>query len=176
MIFKKNKIKGSYLIKTKKIGDDRGYFSRVFCKKIFKKFKISNSINQANHSFSKTKGTIRGMHFQLSPSDEMKLIICTKGKIFDVIVDLRKKSKSFKKWYGVILDSKNKNMLVVPEGCAHGFQTLEKNSEVFYLVSKAYNPKLERGFRWNDKSIKIKWPIKVSEISKKDENWSDLKI
>ena len=80
MIFKKNKIKGSYLIKTKKIGDDRGYFSRVFCKKIFKKFKISNSINQANHSFSKTRGTIRGMHFQLSPSDEMKLIICTKGK------------------------------------------------------------------------------------------------
>ena len=137
--------------------------------------RITSKIDQVNLSFSRDKGTVRGMHYQLKPSDEMKLVMCTKGAIFDVIIDLRKKSSSYKKWFGVRLDSKKKNMLLVPEGCAHGFQTLDSNSEVMYLVSKSYNPKLERGLRWNDKKFKIKWPLRVSELSEKDKNWEDFK-
>ncbi len=175
MKYIKNKIKGSFHIQLEKRGDSRGFFSRVFCKSEFNKMRITSKIDQVNLSFSRDKGTVRGMHYQLKPSDEMKLVMCTKGAIFDVIIDLRKKSSSYKKWFGVRLDSKKKNMLLVPEGCAHGFQTLDSNSEVMYLVSKSYNPKLERGLRWNDKKFKIKWPLRVSELSEKDKNWEDFK-
>ena len=173
MEIKKIKIKGSFIINIKRLGDSRGYFSRIFCKKEFKKYNISNEISQVNCSYSKKKGTIRGMHYQIKPHSEMKIIMCTKGIIFDVVLDLRKKSKKYKKWFGIKLDSKEKNMLVVPEGCAHGFQTLQKDCEIMYLVSKAYNPKSERGVRWNDSNFKIKWPLKPTEISKKDLSWND---
>ena len=174
MIFKKNKIDGSYDVEINKIGDDRGFFSRIFCSKEFKNKNITSTISQANMSFSKKKGTLRGMHYQVKLSSEMKLVRCTSGSIFDVILDLRENSKTFKKWYGVKLCSKLRNMIIVPEGCAHGFQTLEDDTEAIYLVSKDYDPNLERGIRWNDKSFNIDWPLEVSEISNKDKNWPDF--
>ena len=174
MIFKKNIIKGSFDVELNKAGDDRGFFSRIYCSQEFKKNNITSNITQANLSFSKIKGTIRGMHYQLNPSSEMKAVRCVSGSLFDVIIDLRKNSKTFKQWYGIKLCSKQKNMIIVPEGCAHGFQTLEENTEALYLVSKDYDPKLEKGIRWNDENFGIKWPLEVSEISKKDKNWPDF--
>ena len=174
MNFKKNIIGGSYEVEIRKIGDERGFFSRVFCSNEFKKNNITSTIRQANLSFSKLKGTIRGMHYQSDPASEMKAVRCVAGSLFDVIIDLRKNSRTYKQWYGVKLSSNQKNMLIVPEGCAHGFQTLENNTEALYLVSKDYNPNLERGIRWNDKSFNIKWPLDVSEVSKKDKNWPDF--
>lgn len=176
MNFKKNIIEGSYEVDLNRIGDDRGFFSRIYCSKEFKKKNITPNISQANLSYSKNKGTIRGIHYQLKPSSEMKAVRCISGSLFDVIIDLRKDSKTYKKWYGIKLCSKQKNMIIVPEGCAHGFQTLEDNSEALYLVSKDYNPELERGIRWNDKIFNIKWPLKVSEISEKDKSWPDFNI
>ena len=174
MNFTKNKIEGSFDVDINRLGDDRGFFSRVYCSQEFKKNNITANISQANLSFSKIKGTIRGMHYQLEPSSEMKAVRCIAGSLYDVIIDLRKSSKTYKQWYGVKLCSKQKNMIIVPEGCAHGFQTLEDNSEALYLVSKDYDPKLEKGIKWNDKNFNIEWPVKVSEISIKDKAWPDF--
>jgi len=164
----KTKIQDCYLIKLDKFKDDRGFFSRAFCKNIFAKKKILNNIKQINFSFSKKKGTVRGLHLQKKPFQEMKIIYCTKGEIYDVIVDLRKKSKTYKKYLGFKLSSKDRNGIIIPKGCAHGFQTLKSNSEVIYFTTEFYNKLNETGLNFLDPSIKIKWPLKVSEISKKD--------
>ena len=175
MIFKETKITNAFVIDLEKIKDKRGFFASTWDYKIFKQKGLNYKSVQCNLSFNKKKGTIRGLHYQVKPYEEAKLIRCTKGKIFDVVVDLRPNSKTFLNWSGVILSSQNYKMNYVPEGCAHGFQTLEDNSEVFYQMSQVYMPKFARGIRWDDKVIKIKWPLKCTIISKKDLSWEFIR-
>tara|TARA_B100000686_G_C16759582_1_gene957799 strand:+ start:545 stop:1075 length:531 start_codon:yes stop_codon:yes gene_type:complete len=162
------KIKNCYLIKLDKFNDERGFFSRAFCKKIFKKKKILNNISQINFSYSKKKGTVRGLHLQKIPFQEMKIIYCINGAIYDVIVDLRNKSKTFKKYLGFKISSKDRMGIIVPKGCAHGFQTLKSNTEIIYFTTEYYNKSKETGINFLDPSLKIKWPLRVSKISNKD--------
>lgn len=171
----KTKIKGAFVIEPKIIGDQRGYFYRVFAKEILDGFGIKYDIVHINKSFTQKKGTIRGLHYQKSPKQEDKIVQCLKGSIFDVVLDLRKNSKTFGKWVGEILSEDNKKMLLIPKGCAHAFQTLEKNVMVEYFVSEYYSSADERGVRWNDPKFKIKWPIKKATLSEKDSNWPDFK-
>ncbi len=171
--FNNTKIKNLKIVSIKNINDKRGFFGRLFCKKIFgKNFK---NISQINRSFTKKKFTIRGMHYQVPPFPEDKIILCTKGKVFDVAIDLRKKSKTFGKWHSVILSNKNNKMFLIPKGFAHGFMSLEKNTEIIYFVSEFYNPKKEKGILYNDPFFSIKWPAKPTLVSKKDLKWPIFK-
>jgi len=170
MKFFETRVKGAYLINLEKIDDERGFFARTWDSKIFKKFGLNNNIKQCNISLTKTKGTIRGMHLQISPHEESKLVRCVQGKVFDVIVDLRSNSKTFLQWDGIELSAENFNSIYVPEGVAHGFQILENNSTMFYQISESYFPNSTKGFRWNDENIGIKWPLSPTIISKKDQN------
>ena len=175
MKFTKTPIKDAYIINLDMIADDRGFFARLFCQKEFKEKKLINKFVQINNSFTKKRGTIRGMHYQKKPKEEVKVVRCVSGKIFDVIIDLRKKSKTYLKWYGLELSATNKKMLYVPKGCAHGFLTLSNNCEVFYLVSQEYSPKHEMGLRFDDPNFNIKWPLKILYGSNKDLNWEKFK-
>ncbi len=168
--FKKTKIKGLYLIKPKIFKDDRGDFFRYFCSNEYKKIFFRNKILQTNICTNKKKGILRGLHYQRKPDDETKIVTCISGEIYDVAVDLRKNSKTFMKYFGTILSEKNKNILLIPRGFAHGYITLKKNSTIVYLVDANYSPIAEKGIRYNDKRINIKWPIKPKYISKKDKN------
>ena len=168
MIFSETNLKGAFIIKIEKLKDQRGFFARTFEKKQFRKHGLDTQLLQGNISFNKQKGTIRGMHYQIKPFEENKLVRCTRGKIFDVIIDLRPKSKTYRNWFGVDLTAENYKMVYVPKGFAHGFQTLKNDTEVFYQMSDSFNPKYTRGIRWNDKTIGINWPLKPTKISKKD--------
>ncbi len=171
LIFTETKLKGVFVIKLEKTVDERGYFTRSWDKAIFKKNGCNSELVQCNISFNKKKGTIRGMHYQESPHQETKLVRCTKGSIFDVVVDLRENSKTKNQWVGVDLTENNGKMVYVPEGFAHGFQTLEDNSEVFYQMSEFYHSDFAKGRRWNDVMFKITWPIDEQIISQKDKKW-----
>lgn len=171
MILTKTKIKEVFIIDLEPREDDRGYFVRVFCKDELKKNRIYYNIVQINRSLTVEKGTIRGLHYQRPPKQEDKIVQCLKGSIFDVVLDLRKKSKTYGKWIGEELNEKNKKMLLIPRGCAHAFQTLEKNTVVEYFVSQYYSPIHEQGVRWNDPIFKIRWPIKKVFLSEKDASW-----
>lgn len=162
---------GAKKIKKKKYQDKRGYLSRVFCYDELKKNKINFSIKQINITLTKKKGTIRGLHFQLPPHSEIKMVSCIKGKIFDVIVDLRKNSKTFLKTHSEILSEKNQKSLIVPKGFAHGFQALEDNCEILYFHSENYNSDYEDGIKYNDPQLSIKWPKNTTNISKRDDNF-----
>lgn len=175
MKYKETKIKGVYVITVEPRVDERGYFSRIFAKEELKKIGIPYSIVHINRSLTKEKGTIRGMHFQKSPMAEDKIIQCLSGKIFDVAVDLRKNSKTFGQWVGQILSPENRNMMLTPKGCAHGFQALEENSLVEYFATQAYSAESERGIRYNDPFFRIDWPIKNAIVSEKDANWPSFK-
>jgi len=175
MVIKETAIAGSWVVDLERLGDDRGFFARAWCREEFKAHGITCDLRQANMSFSAKAGTLRGMHFQYGEDAEMKLVRCVRGAIFDVVLDLRKGSPTFGRWEGVELTAENRRMLVVPEGCAHGFQTLVGDSEVFYLVSAAYAPESEGGVRWDDPAFGIKWPLPVSEISAKDAAHPDLR-
>lgn len=168
MIFTETKLKGMFIIELEKHKDERGFFARTWDQKKISEFGLNPKIVQCNISFNKKKGTIRGMHYQIAPYEEAKLVSCTKGKIFDVAIDLRSKSKTFKEWIGSEISARNYNMLYIPEGFAHGFQTLEDNTEVFYQMSEFYMPEFARGIRWDDEAFQIKWPFKPPIISKKD--------
>jgi len=176
MKFKKTKIEGLYIIEPELKIDERGYFARIFCKKELKKIGFDFQIAQINKSFTEKRGTIRGLHFQKPSKAEDKIIYCLKGKIFDVAVDLRKKSITFGKWIGVELSEENKKMFLIPKGFAHGFQTLTDNCKILYFMSEFYYPKYENGVCWNDPFLNIKWPLKPTVISEKDKNWPLLKI
>jgi dTDP-4-dehydrorhamnose 3,5-epimerase len=176
MIFNKTSLEGSYTIELEKRGDDRGFFARFFCVNEFEKYGLDNKIVQINNSFSKDKGTLRGIHYQLQPKAETKIVRCVKGSLFDVIVDLRQDSKTFGKWFGAVLSDENRLMMYVPKGFGHGFVTLEENTEAFYLVSEFYAPDQERGIRWNDPYLNIQWPIKPVIISEKDQSHPDFEI
>jgi len=171
MIFTKTKIEGVFIITQEQRIDKRGYFSRIFAKEELKKIGIPFEIAHINRSLTFDKGTVRGMHYQIRPKQEDKIVQCINGKVFDVALDLRKESKTYGKWIGEELSGKNRKMLLLPKGVAHGFQTLEKNSLVEYFVSQYYSPTHERGIRFDDSAFKIKWPIKKAILSEKDSGW-----
>ena len=171
MIFIETPIKGLVLIELEPYQDERGHFFRVFCKNEFKKIDFPKNIVQINQSLTKSKGTVRGMHFQNPPKTEIKIIKCTKGSVFDVAIDLRINSSTFLKWHSEILSADNMKMIYIPEGFAHGFQTLEDNTELLYLHSEFYSPEHEGGIRYDDPMIDIKWPLEITEISERDRNF-----
>ena len=175
MIFKKTKIRGVYLIKTQPARDRRGFFSRIFCQREFKKQGLSFKVVQSNFSYNKKRGTLRGMHYQIPPHEEIKLVSCLQGKIYDVVIDLRPISPTYLQWIAVELSAKNNKMLYIPKGLAHGFQILDDNTLVFYQMSEFYHPQSARGICWDDPQFKINWPIKKTIISSKDRSYKFLK-
>jgi len=174
MKFIETPLKGAYTIELEKRGDDRGFFARAFCVNEFENAGLDKSVVQINNSLSSIKGTLRGMHFQLAPKSETKIVRCIRGSLFDVIVDLRRNSPTFLKWFGAELSAENRVAMYVPKGFAHGFLTLEKDTEAFYLVTEFYAPELERGIRYNDPAIGIQWPFEPSLISDKDLQHADV--
>jgi dTDP-4-dehydrorhamnose 3,5-epimerase len=174
VIFKETHLKGAFIVEPERIEDTRGFFARAWCKNEFDTHGLNSRFVQCNISFNKNRGILRGMHYQATPHEEIKLVRCTKGAIYDAIVDLRQGSPTYLKWIGVELTEQNHKMLYVPEGFAHGYQTLSDNTEVFYQVSQFYSPESERGVRWDDPAFGIKWPeIDNLVISEKDKNWPD---
>ena len=174
MQFNPTSLKGAYVIDLEKRGDDRGFFARFYCENEFNDAGLETHFVQINNSLSAKKGTLRGMHYQLPPAAEVKVVRCIKGALFDVVVDLRPDSPTYKRWYGAELTADNRRMMYVPRGFAHGFVTLEDDTEALYLVSAFYSPENERGLKYNDSNINIAWPISPVEISEKDRNWPDL--
>jgi len=175
MILTETKLEGAFIIQPEKLEDDRGFFARAWCRKEFEANNLEAELVQCNISFSKKKGTLRGMHYQISPHQEVKLVRCTKGAIYDVIIDLRPESSSYLQWVGVELNAATRKMLYVPKGFAHGFQTLQDNTEVFYQVSELYNSGSERGVRWDDPAFGIQWPdIDERVISERDRRHPDF--
>jgi len=174
MIFQELNLKGVFMIEPEKKEDERGFFTRFWDKKEFEKKGLKSNILQSSFSFNKKKGTLRGLHFQISPFEERKMVSCTKGKIFDVILDLRKKSETFAQWKSVELNSEKHQMLYMPEGFAHGFQTLEDNSEIFYQISQIYSPSHAKGILWNDKTLRINWPLTPTIMSDRDLSFKEL--
>ena len=166
--FFETKLNGAYIIKLEKLEDERGFFARSWDKQIFENKGLDGNLLQSNISFNKKKGTIRGMHYQVKPYEEAKLVQCTKGKVFEVIIDLRKDSSTYKKWDSVELSQENYNLLYVPKGLALGFQTLQDNTELFYQMYQIYKPEYARGIRYDDPIFNIDWPEKPSIISKRD--------
>ena len=169
MKFEETKLVGSFVIEIIASSDERGWFARTFDKDEFKKIHFDGEWVQLNHSFTNVAGTIRGMHYQLPPFAEIKLVRCIAGAVFDVIIDLRKDSATFLQWFGTELSAENKKMLYIPEGFAHGFQTLADNSELIYHHSQFYKPGFEGGIRYDDPMTNISWPAKITNISKRDE-------
>lgn len=174
MIFTPTALKDAYEIELKKIGDDRGFFGRAFCANEFKEHGIATEFVQCNLSRSADKYTLRGFHLQKGEAAEDKLVRCTKGRILDVIIDIRPDSPTYKQHIGVELTEDNHKMLLVPRGFAHSFITLEEDCEVFYMVSNYYTPDQEAGIRWNDPAFDIKWPTDKPVLSAKDESWPDF--
>lgn len=168
MLFHETPLKGAYIIELEKRGDDRGFFARAFCRNEFEKAGLSTEFVQVNNSLSVDQGTLRGLHYQLSPHAETKIVRCIRGALWDCILDLRPDSPTFGKWFAETLSAENRKMLYVPKGFAHGFITLEPNTETFYFVDEVYNPQSERGIRWNDPKFGIDWPAEPRVISDKD--------
>jgi dTDP-4-dehydrorhamnose 3,5-epimerase len=171
MTFYATPLAGAYTIDLEKRGDDRGFFARFFCEKEFAAHGLETRFPQVNNSVTAKAGTLRGLHYQLPPSAEVKLVRCVRGALFDVIVDLRAGSPTFKRWFGAELTADNRRMMYVPRGFAHAFLTLSEDTEALYMVSAFYDPAAERGLRWNDPAFAIEWPAEVRELSDKDRNW-----
>jgi len=163
-------IKGAFLLKFPIMKDNRGYFTRTFCSSEFSKIGLNSNLVQSNISFNKKIGTIRGMHYQAHPHEEDKIIRCLQGSVFDVIVDIRPNSSTFLKWISVDLDDESNNVLYVPKGCAHGFQTLKDNSSLLYFMTENFKPEASKGFLWCDEKVGIKWPLNEIVISDKDQS------
>ena len=174
MLFTETPLNGAYTIELEKRGDERGFFARFFCVEEFSELNLDSNIVQINNSLSTDKATLRGIHYQLAPKQETKIVRCIKGGLWDVIVDLRAQSQTFLKWYGSELNAENRKMMFVPKGFGHGFITLQENTEALYLVTEFYLPSLERGIRWNDPKIGIEWPLTPKIISDKDNNHPDF--
>jgi len=174
VIFVETKLKGAYIVALEKREDHRGFFARSWDGNILEQHGLIGKVIQQNIAFSKIKGTIRGLHYQKAPHQETKFVRCTRGSVFDVIVDLRPDSATFKQWLGVKLTVDDYKLLYVPKDFAQGFQSLEDNSEIMYLVSEVYTSAAEGGVRYNDPSIGIEWPLPVSMITEKDANLPDF--
>jgi dTDP-4-dehydrorhamnose 3,5-epimerase len=174
MIFTPTPIMGACVIELEKRGDERGFFARVFCEREFAAHGLVSHFAQFNNSLSAERGTLRGMHYQLPPRAETKLVRCVRGSLWDVVLDLRRESPTFGRWFGTELTAENRRMLYVPKGCAHGFVTLTDHTEAFYFADEFYAPELERGVRWNDAHFDIRWPIAPAVLSEKDSRWPDF--
>jgi dTDP-4-dehydrorhamnose 3,5-epimerase len=176
MKFNPTPLAGAYTIDLEKREDERGFFARLFCVNEYDQHGLDRNIVQINNSLSKDKGTLRGIHYQLAPKAETKIVRCIKGSLYDVIVDLRPESPTFLKWFGAELSAENRTMMFVPKGFGHSFITLEENTEAFYMVTEFYSPENERGLRWNDPKINIEWPIEPVVISDKDQRHPDFDL
>lgn len=174
MIFTETKLKGAFVIEIKKLEDERGFFGRSWCKKEMEEHGLNANVVQVNTSLSYKKGTVRGLHYQKHPYEETKLVRCTKGAIFDVIVDLRPDSPTYKEWFGIELNENNHKMLYVPEKFAQGFITLEDNSEMTYFTTQFFAPDAAIGLRYNDPQFNIAWPIEPKIVSEKDKEAPDF--
>jgi len=175
MIFRETPLKGAYLIELEKREDERGFFARSWCETEFKDHGLNARIAQCNVSLNLKKGTLRGMHYQIKPFEESKLVRCTRGALYDVIIDVRRESPTYREHLGVELTPDNGLMLYVPEGFAHGFLTLKDETEVFYQISEFYAPDSARGVRWDDPAFHIPWPAEVKVISDRDRSYPDFK-
>jgi len=176
MIFIETKLKGAYIIELEQHVDERGFFARSWCQRELAEHGLDTNLVQCNISLSKTAGTLRGMHYQRTPMAETKLVRCTWGEIYDVIIDLRPTSPTFLQWTAVVLSGENRRMLYVPKGFAHGFQSLVDNTEVFYQMGEFYAPEAAAGVRWNDPLFAIDWPLPVSLITAKDQAYADYSL
>lgn len=173
MIFVATDLRDAYVIELDAYRDERGFFARAFCQRTFAEHGLESVMVQGNLSFNHKAGTVRGMHYQVAPAEEAKLVRCTRGSIFDVIIDLRPSSKTYLEHVGVELSAENRRALYVPPMFAHGFQALEDDAEVSYLVSGYHDPSAERGVRYDDARFGIAWPMPVTVISPKDSSWPD---
>jgi dTDP-4-dehydrorhamnose 3,5-epimerase len=173
MIFREVVIDGAYLIEPKRIEDERGFFARIWCQDELQQMGLRTDLVQANVGFSSHRGTLRGLHLQQAPHAEVKIVRCTRGAIFDVIVDLRPNSRTYKRWFGTELNEENRKMLYVPEGCAQGYITLVDRTEMYYHTTERYAPELASGVRFDDPEFQIAWPLSPSMMSHQDKNWPD---
>jgi dTDP-4-dehydrorhamnose 3,5-epimerase len=171
MIFTETSLPGAFIIELDTICDERGFFARSWCAKEFAEHGLNPKLVQCNISYNKYCGTIRGMHYQVAPYEEAKIVRCIRGAILDVIIDIRDDSKTFKQWVGIELSATNRRALYVPEGFAHGFQTLEDDTEVFYQMSEFYHNECVMGFRFDDPGVGIQWPLECSVMSNKDSSY-----
>jgi dTDP-4-dehydrorhamnose 3,5-epimerase len=176
MTFQQSNLAGVVEVNPEPKLDERGFFARTWCRQEFEENGLNPSLEQCNLSFNTRKGTLRGMHYQTAPYAEAKLVRCTRGAIYDVAIDLRPDSRTFRKWTALVLTADKRNMLYVPEGCAHGFLTLEAGSEVSYQMSQIYNADAARGVRWNDPAFEVVWPQEAQVISERDRSYPDFKI
>ena len=175
MIFRETELQGAFVIELEKKLDSRGFFARSWCQQEFKAHELDTRLVQCNISFNAKAGTLRGMHYQLAPYNEVKLVRCTRGSIYDVIIDLRPDSKTYKHHFGITLSADNYKMLYIPKGIAHGFQTLSDNTEIFYQMSEFYHPEYATGVRWDDPAFGIAWPSGTERIiAEKDQSWPDF--
>ncbi len=174
MIFLETKLKGVFEIHVEAKTDERGFFARCWCQREFESHGLNAKLVQCNVSFNARQGTLRGMHYQEEPYQEAKLVRCTNGALYDVVLDLRPYSPTFKEWIGVTLTAANRKMVYVPEGCAHGFETLEDETEVFYQMSEFFSLEAARGVRWDDPGFRIAWPRPVDVISERDRSYPDF--
>jgi dTDP-4-dehydrorhamnose 3,5-epimerase len=172
--FTESPLSGAYVVETEPVGDTRGFFARVWCADEFRAFGLNTVIEQSSISFNRKTGTLRGMHYQAAPKEEVKLVRCTRGAIYDVILDLRAGSPTFGRWFAVELTADNGKTVYVPTGFAHGFQTLVDQSEVFYQISEKYRPEMARGVRWNDPAFQIEWPVRDPILSVRDRDFPDF--
>jgi dTDP-4-dehydrorhamnose 3,5-epimerase len=176
MTFTETELKGAFVVGVRKIEDERGFFARGWCRKELEGAGLNPNLAQINFASSLKKGTLRGMHFQVAPDAEAKLVRCTRGSIFDVIIDLRPDSPTHGRWIGVDLSAENYLMLYVPEGFAHGYQTLTDDAEMYYMTSAFYAPSAARGVRFDDPAFGIQWPLPVAVVSDADKQWPDYRI
>ena len=175
MVFAHTGLTGAFVVDLAPIQDERGFFARSWCRREFEAHGLNPRVVQCNVSFNRSKGTLRGMHYQIAPHEEAKLVRCTQGAIHDVVVDLRPRSGTYLKSFGTVLSSDNRRAMYVPEGFAHGFLTLSDQSEVFYQMSEFYAPEAARGIRWNDPALGIEWPGPVLVISERDRSYPDFR-
>lgn len=174
MKFVETSIPGAFVVELQRLEDERGFFARSWCSREAAAAGLSAIIAQCSVSFNSKRGTLRGMHYQTAPHEEAKLVRCTLGRIHDVIVDVRPRSPTFKRCLALELSASNRTMLYVPEGVAHGFQTLEDDTEVFYQISQFHHPESARGFRWDDKTFGIRWPMQPTLVSARDRSYPDF--
>ena len=181
MIFRETPLPGAYIIEVEPVCDERGFFARSFCRREFRAHGLNHELVQCSISFNRKKGTLRGMHYQVPPHEEAKVVRCITGAIYDVIIDLRPDSPSYKQWYSLELTSTGEQgttdryrMLYIPEGFAHGYQTLEDDTELLYQIGEYYHPESARGIRWNDAAFQIRWPLPDPFLSEKDGNYADF--